>query len=114
MEDTLKLLFYQGLNMDVQSELVCHDEWMTMDQFIELAICVDNLISSQRPTRFTSPLCQTNPSTDAAEPMQIGRTHLSAEERERRIRNRLCLYCGQAGHLRAECPTRPPQGLTAW
>ncbi len=40
--------------------------------------------------------------------MQLGYTHLSPEERERRIRQHLCLYCGQASHLRASCPTRLP------
>ncbi len=40
-------------------------------------------------------------------PMQIGFTHATSEERERRIRNHLCLYCSQPGYLRASCPTRP-------
>ncbi len=39
--------------------------------------------------------------------MQVGVTRLSSEERERRMRNHLCLYCGLSGHLRATCPTRP-------
>ncbi len=43
------------------------------------------------------------------EPMQLGFTHLSTEERERRMRQNLCLYCGLPGHLRASCPTRPPR-----
>ncbi|KAL1280048.1 hypothetical protein QQF64_014648 [Cirrhinus molitorella] len=41
--------------------------------------------------------------------MQIGNTRLSMEERERRMRSNLCLYCGQPGHIRATCPTRPPR-----
>ncbi|KAL0153009.1 hypothetical protein M9458_051679, partial [Cirrhinus mrigala] len=44
-----------------------------------------------------------------AEPMQLGATKVSLEERERRLRSHLCLYCGQAGHIRANCPTRPPR-----
>ncbi|XP_051563312.1 uncharacterized protein LOC127446447 [Myxocyprinus asiaticus] len=108
-DNTLKLLFRQGLNTDVQSELACRDEDRTLDQFIDLAIRIDNLIRSRRPNRFTSPLSQTNQPSDNAEPMQVGRTHLSTEERERRIRNHLCLYCGQVEHLRADCPTRLPQ-----
>ncbi len=43
------------------------------------------------------------------EPMQLGFTHLSTGERERRMHNNLCLYCGLPGHLRASCPTRPPR-----
>lgn len=41
------------------------------------------------------------------EPMQLGYTHLTPVEWEHRICQHLCLYCGQAGHLRASCPTRP-------
>ncbi|KAK2898059.1 hypothetical protein Q8A73_014439 [Channa argus] len=40
------------------------------------------------------------PSRDSntTEPMQLGRSRLSAEERERRFRENLCLYCGGQGH----------------
>lgn len=40
------------------------------------------------------------------EPMQIGRTRLSAEEGERRFRNNLCLYCGGSGHRVSSCPVK--------
>lgn len=39
--------------------------------------------------------------------MQVNSYHLSADERDRRVTNHLCLYCGQAGHLRLSCPSRP-------
>jgi hypothetical protein len=32
---------------------------------------------------------------------------LSAEERQYRMTNRLCLYCGGPGHLAIGCPVRP-------
>ena len=31
--------------------------------------------------------------------MQLGRSRLSPETREQRMRDRLCLYCGKAGHI---------------
>ena len=31
---------------------------------------------------------------------------ISQVERQRRMDNNLCLYCGKAGHRRLECPTR--------
>ncbi len=39
--------------------------------------------------------------------MQLGYTHLTPEERERRLQHHLCLYCGKAGHLKMSCPVRP-------
>ena len=41
------------------------------------------------------------------EPMQLGRLHISQEERRRRRDANCCLYCGEQGHLLAACPVRP-------
>ena len=54
------------------------------------------------PRSVSSPV---TPQTE--EPMQLGRSRLAAEERERRFQQRLCLYCGLAGHVIRDCPTRP-------
>lgn len=43
----------------------------------------------------------------APEPMQIDSAHLSNAERQHRILNRLCLYCGAEGHLLSTFPVRP-------
>ncbi|KAL0175452.1 hypothetical protein M9458_027782, partial [Cirrhinus mrigala] len=98
----------------LQVELACRDEGLTLNHYIDLSIRIDNVMRSRKPTRpFTTPL-QTQPSTASTpEPMQLGTTKLTIEERERRIRNNLCLYCGQAGHIRATCPTRPPRPSTS-
>lgn len=42
----------------------------------------------------------------AEEPMQLGRTRLTPEERQRRLRDGRCIYCGQRGHLIASCPLK--------
>ena len=44
------------------------------------------------------------------EPMQLGRTRLSTDERLRRVNSGACLYCGQLGHFRSTCPLRPKEG----
>ncbi|KAI2661634.1 Transposon Tf2-6 polyprotein [Labeo rohita] len=110
----LKLHYRRGLNSDLQVELACRDEGLTLNQYIDLSIRIDNVMRSRKPSRlFTAPF-QTQPSTASnPEPMQLGTTKLTVEERERRIRNNLCLYCGQAGHIRASCPTRPPRPPTS-
>ena len=38
--------------------------------------------------------------------MQLGRTKLSPEERQRRIREGRCIYCGQMGHFLSGCSVR--------
>ncbi|KAI2653118.1 Transposon Tf2-6 polyprotein [Labeo rohita] len=106
----LKLHYRKGLQPDLQVELACRDENLSLSQYIGLSIRVDNVMRARKPSRaFTaSPPFPSVPMA-SPEPMQLGVTKLSAEERERRLRNNLCLYCGQAGHVRATCPTRPPR-----
>ncbi len=100
--------FDRGLNHELQAELACRDEGRTLNQFIELAIQIDNLLSARRPTtRIT-----TRALPDSHEPMQVDTYHISAEERDCRIAQRLCLYCGEPGHLLNTCPSRPPVNAT--
>ncbi|KAI2646625.1 Transposon Tf2-6 polyprotein [Labeo rohita] len=106
-DDPLKLLYRKGLTSELQSELACRDEGKSLDEFIELSIRIDNLARSRRPPRSVTTPHLPTAATSEPEPMQVGFTHLTAEERERRIRQHLCLYCGQEGHLRAACPIRP-------
>ncbi len=98
VEDTLKLLFRRGLNVELQVELACRDEGRKLSDFIELTIQIDNLMRSRRFPR--SPSFNPSPPVSSPEPMQKGYTRLSSEERERRVRLHLCMYCGQAGHLK--------------
>ncbi len=103
----LKLLYQKGLLAELQSELACRDEGRTLEEFINITIRLDNLLRSRR-----SPLASGPTTVSEPKPMHIGITRLSSEEKERRFRNHLCLYCGQSGHLRVSCPTRPPTKST--
>uniref|UniRef100_A0A8C1X6Z8 Retrotransposon gag domain-containing protein n=1 Tax=Cyprinus carpio TaxID=7962 RepID=A0A8C1X6Z8_CYPCA len=105
-DEPLRLFYRKGLSHDLQSELACREEGRTLDQFMDLAIRLDNLIRS-RCTRRYSPAQPAAQRLSKPEPMQIGTTQLSSTEREKRIRQHLCLYCEQAGHLRVSCPIRP-------
>ncbi len=90
-DDPLKLHFRKGLSAELQSELACRDEGKTLDQFIDLAIRIDNLLRSRRQPRVSSaPVGVTAPPPDS-EPMQIGFTHLSEEERDRCMRKNLSI-----------------------
>ncbi|KAL0177388.1 hypothetical protein M9458_026282, partial [Cirrhinus mrigala] len=110
----LKLHYRKGLNPDLQVELACRDEGLTLEQYIDLSIWVDNVMRARKSSQLFAPVPQTSSTTEAVpEPMQIGSAKLSTEERERRLRGNLCLYCGQPGHIRANCPTRPPRPPTS-
>lgn len=73
---------------------------------MDLTIRLDNLIQAQRVPQ-THRVTEYPSASQESEPMQIGYTHLPPEEKERRFRNHLCLYCGQSSHMRATCPTQP-------
>ncbi|KAL0181246.1 hypothetical protein M9458_023652, partial [Cirrhinus mrigala] len=110
----LKLHYRKGLNPVLQIELACRDEDLSLDQYIDLSIRVDNVMRARRSSRPLSAMqLPAAPHEAPAEPMQLGTTKLTLEERERRLRGNLCLYCGQPGHIRATCPTRPPRQPTS-
>ncbi|KAL0180019.1 hypothetical protein M9458_025461, partial [Cirrhinus mrigala] len=110
----LKLHYRKGLNAELQVELACRDEGLPLEQYIDLSIRVDNIMRARKPGRPFTAMPPPMSVVDAApEPMQIGAAKLSVEERERRLRGNLCLYCGQPGHIRATCPTRPPRQRAA-
>lgn len=50
------------------------------------------------------------PLAPTAEPMQIDSFHLSHSDRQWRIINHLCLYCGGEGHL---LPVHPPHPVVS-
>ncbi len=102
-EDPLRVHYRKGLNHDLQTELACRDEGRSLDNYIELSIQIDNLLRARRSTTRTA----LRASPDTQEPMQVDSHHISPEERSRRITHHLCLYCGEPGHLRNACPSRP-------
>lgn len=108
IEDTLKLLYHHGLSQELQTEMACRDEGRSLNEFMELTIQInatkltDNLMCSRRPAHPTS--TSTSLSSTSPEPMQLGYTHLSPEERERRVQRHLCMYCSQSGHDKSSCP----------
>ncbi|KAL0152007.1 hypothetical protein M9458_052725 [Cirrhinus mrigala] len=105
-DDPLKLHFRRGLNHELQAELACRDEEKSLDGLINLTIRIDNLMRSRKPNRERSTQLNASSPTPAHEPMEVAHTRLTAEERGRRQQLNLCLYCGQAGHMKAFCPVK--------
>lgn len=136
-ERALQGVFFRGLSEEIKDQLAARDETSTLEELISIAIRLDNRLAERRrervvrrsvPTLYppqtrqppsaahpppepspAAPPSPTVPAPTSEEPMQLGRMRLSPEERQRRLRLGLCMYCGQAGHIVALCPTRPKE-----
>ncbi|KAL0154169.1 hypothetical protein M9458_050527, partial [Cirrhinus mrigala] len=50
----LKLHYRKGLNPDLQVELACRDEGLSLDQYIDLSIRVDNVLRARSPRTYAT------------------------------------------------------------
>ncbi|KAG1962190.1 retrotransposable element [Pimephales promelas] len=102
-EPALLARFLEGLRAEVKDEILSREIPSRVDSLIELAIRIERRFDLRRRVRggefaaSYAPPSTPSPSPSASsssEPMQLGGIRISAKERERRIVNRLCLYCG--------------------
>lgn len=110
--EALMVCFQNGLSETIQDELATREPSLDLENLMEQAIRLDNRLRERYfnhpkpsfgvPTPAPTPTSQV--SQFSAEPMQLGRTRLSPTERDRRMREQLCLYCGLSGHFRSTCP----------
>uniref|UniRef100_A0A3Q3AU88 ribonuclease H n=1 Tax=Kryptolebias marmoratus TaxID=37003 RepID=A0A3Q3AU88_KRYMA len=113
--------FYQGLNERIKDELATRDPPRGLAELESLASRIDQRLCERRQERGTEqpnrtltnpPRCPSSFSAPGRspsppqEPMQIGRSRLSTSERERRMRNGLCFYCGSEEHQLRMCPAK--------
>ncbi|KAI3370533.1 hypothetical protein L3Q82_025292 [Scortum barcoo] len=120
--------FLRGLGEYLKDELVSYELPSSFDDLVglttrvstgafRLAVRRDVRFKDTSPPRFdpwppsateeaTSNSSNSHTREPESEPMQIGRTRLSPEERARRRQGNLCLYCGQAGHFISRCPAK--------
>ncbi len=96
-EQALIGVFIKSLLEKLKDELASWDEPKSLEDLISLAIRIDNRLRERNRERYYAP----------EEPMQLGRAQLTPSERQRRVNQRLCIYCGQAGHYLASCPSAP-------
>uniref|UniRef100_A0A8K9UV32 Gypsy retrotransposon integrase-like protein 1 n=1 Tax=Oncorhynchus mykiss TaxID=8022 RepID=A0A8K9UV32_ONCMY len=114
-EPALLARFLEGLRAEVKDEILSREVPSSVDSLIELVIRIERRVDLRHRARgkelafSVAPLSASLPSSSAgsgAEPMQLGGIRISTKERERRITNRLCLYCGSAGHFVTSCPVK--------
>lgn len=92
---------------------------MGLERFIQLSVQVAERVRGclethlgQGSTVLRQPECLSSPGP-TCEPMQVDYSRLSPTERQRRLNQGLCLYCGQEEHALRSCPTHPPQTLVS-
>lgn len=108
--------FLRGLNEHIQDEIASHDLPGSLEGTIDLALRVEARHRQRRARRSLHHLLSdpslhvgddvSSPSISPGEPMQLGRLRLTAEEKQQRLVNGLCLYCGKPGHKALNCPAK--------
>ncbi|KAK3549109.1 hypothetical protein QTP70_032424 [Hemibagrus guttatus] len=68
--------------------------------------CVHRSQDQSRPYNRRDRPEPVSPPEPDPEPMQLGTTRLNPAERQRRLTQSLCLYCGDPGHALPVCPIR--------
>lgn len=131
-EDSVKIsLFHSGLKDSVKDLLIGKTKPTTFEAYAQLCISLDNewfarqsekrshhsspqtSSSSTKPKTSTTPQTFPKPATQfsvqlqhtsssGGDPMDLDA--LRKERREHRIKNNLCLYCGEPGHQARNCP----------
>ncbi|KAF7643372.1 hypothetical protein LDENG_00240450 [Lucifuga dentata] len=112
--------FYAGLSEKIKDELATRELPSSLDSLIEMAIRVDNRLLHRRKERPVTPsvpsgspdACPyssvpssghwqqtTTVPSSSEEAMQVGRTKLMSEEKQKRRSENRCLYCGDQGHF---------------
>jgi hypothetical protein len=123
-EDAYVAIFEDGLREEVKDELVRVDRPTDLSRMIELAVKINNRLYEQRrerdntrrwrqmgqkyylryktnPSQGQSTVPRTNDDPYGPRPIDLDATRhkkITEEEKKRRLRDQLCLYCRHKGH----------------
>lgn len=107
-DSALLTVYRQGLRPDLQAELACRDESLSLSALISMSIRLDHLLRERR--RSVAGNSVPPSATEDDEHMDVTHARLSPAERRARLQSGACLYCGETDHQLATCPTKPPEG----
>ncbi|KAK3544947.1 hypothetical protein QTP86_029196, partial [Hemibagrus guttatus] len=124
-EQALITTYRQGLDPRVRLHLAAYEDSIGLERFIQLSIrfatrmqlCLEEhqgqtaTVTLARPPETVS-----DPEPDS-EAMHLGHSGVSAaerqQERQRRLTQNRCFYCGGSGHFVGECPIRPARPMVS-
>ncbi len=115
-EPSLITAYRQGLNPKLRLHLAAYDDTHGLERFIQLAIRCSHHMLSCSPSVSTAIAPPPNRQSEVhnpPEPMQTDSNRLTTSERQRRLPQHLCLYCGASGYIILACPLRPPRPLVS-
>ncbi|KAK3562634.1 hypothetical protein QTP86_003373 [Hemibagrus guttatus] len=112
-----------GLDPRIQLHLAAYEDSIGLEKFIQLSIRFATRMQLCLEEHQAQPLFPTAPRRPervsrpepADEPMDLEHSDLAATERQRERQRRLaqnrCFYCGRSGYFLAECPSHPAQSM---
>lgn len=109
--------FLEGLSDEIREEVSRHELPNTLSALISLAIHIERrqaraaaaaaaAARKPRPDPPRALVMPQNRQSDPTEPVGGARMRLTQEEKERRRKLNLCLYCGSGGHYADNCPAK--------
>ncbi|KAG1934059.1 retrotransposable element [Pimephales promelas] len=109
-EPALVARFTEGLNAEIRDEVLAREVPTSLNLLMDSPLRVEKRFELRQRARHSSnmpsPVNFVNAplSPPDSEPMQLGGIRISATERQRRIINRLCLYCDPLPRSRTTLP----------
>lgn len=111
--------YHEGLSDHIQAELAHLETARSLPALISQCILIERRLARAAaaarkppPTRVLV-LARPPPQADPSEPVGGARMRLTQEEKERRRKLNLCLYCGNGGHYADNCPAKAAKASPA-
>ncbi|KAK3508516.1 hypothetical protein QTP70_031804, partial [Hemibagrus guttatus] len=124
-EQALITTYRQGLDPRVRLHLAAYEDSIGLERFIQLSIrfatrmqlCLEEHQGQTATVTLARPPETVNDPEPDSEAMHLGHSGVSAaerqQERQRRLTQNRCFYCGGSGHFVGECPIRPARPMVS-